>query len=100
MKRDLPGVFQNPIRKTFSNVQEVYKSEDTRSVYKGNDAKTILKKIDAIFSGKDFVYKKRVRITTRDGILEKDIVGKNGVALLTLDNQQIFIHDILDIEKI
>jgi len=64
------------------------------------DRKNILKEIDKIFKSSDFVYKSKVEITTKDGIIETNLVGKNGGSILTLDGKSIRITDIVDIKKL
>lgn len=93
----LPNVFANPIDKKIDNVQEYYQS--SRSSRELNP-KEVNKKINEIFGSLNHVYKSRVRITTKDGIKEEDIVGKTNVNLLTLDGKLISITDIVDIERL
>lgn len=99
MKKELPNVFANPLNKTFKNVQEVYYGNE-----KGNDRRmditTVITKINKIFASPHHVYKSRVRITLKDGIIEKEIVGKSNGYLLTINGENIKILDIEDIERL
>lgn len=95
---ELPKVYVNPIDKKFDNVQNIYTGQfQDRS---GEKDISLTSKINNIFSSKDFVYKKRVLITTINGKKEKIIVGKTNNALLTLSGEKININDIYDIDII
>ena len=94
---DKPKVFANPINKKIDNVQDLFRSDkDSRSI----NPVDVNKKINEIFASRNHVYKSRVRITLKDKVIEKEIVGKTNINLLTLDGDLIRITDILDIEKI
>ena len=95
--KDLPKVFAKPIEKDMRNNEEIFYS---RLFHERKDQKDILKEIDKIFGSKDFVYKSKVEITTKDGVFEEEIVGKSGSSLLTLDGKSISIPTILDIKKL
>lgn len=95
---ELPKVYVNPIDKKFDNVQSIY---DGKVLDRSKESDVSLStKINNIFSSRDFVYKKRVRITSINGKEEKVIVGKTNDALLTLNGERIKINDIYDIEII
>ena len=92
-----PRVYANPINKKIDNVQDLFRSDkDSRSI----NPVDVNKKINEIFASRNHVYKSRVRITLKDGVVEKEIVGKTNINLLTLDGNLIRITDILDIERI
>lgn len=92
----LPRVFANPINKEINNVQSTYYEGERTSISPQN----INRKINEIFAQKSHVYKSRVKITFKDHIVEKTIVGKTNINLLTIDGEMIKITDIIDIEKI
>ncbi len=92
----LPNVFASPIEKKLNNYQDMYRSSASVKAYNPKD---INKKINEIFASNNHVYKSKVNITTKDGLKEEVIVGKTSSSLLTIDNKQIKITDILDIEK-
>ncbi len=91
-----PRVFANPIDKQINNVQNLFRSNDSDR----SSPKDINKKINEIFAANNHVYKSRVKITLKDKVVEKDIVGKTNINLLTLDGELIKITDIINIEKI
>ena len=94
---DKPKVFANPINKKIDNVQDLFRSDkDSRSI----NPVDVNKKINEIFASRNHVYKSKVRITLKDAVVEKEIVGKTNINLLTLDGDLIRITDILDIERI
>ncbi len=92
-----PRVYANPINKKIDNVQDLFRSDkDSRSI----NPVDVNKKINEIFASRNHVYKSKVKITLKDGVVEKEIVGKTNINLLTLDGNLIRITDILDIERI
>lgn len=92
-----PRVYANPINKKIDNVQDLFRSDkDSRSI----NPVDVNKKINEIFASRNHVYKSKVRITLKDAVVEKEIVGKTNINLLTLDGDLIKITDIADIERI
>lgn len=92
-----PRVYANPINKKIDNVQDLFRSDkDSRSI----NPVDVNKKINEIFASRNHVYKSKVRITLKDAVVEKEIVGKTNINLLTLDGDLIRITDIVDIERI
>ena len=96
MKKDLPSVYSNPIEKEIKNNTEYYYG----SLRSENNIKpkNIIQQINNIFASKDFVYKKKVRVTTIDETTDVTLVGRNTTSLLTLENKTIPISNITDIE--
>lgn len=95
--KDLPSVSAFEITKKLNNSQErFYSNFDIMPKSKVN----VKAKINAIFSSNNHVYKSRVRITLKNDILERTIIGKTSLELLTLTGEKIKIADIIDIEKI
>ncbi len=95
--KDLPRVYANPIDKELNNYQKETKLSNE---FRHSSEKNLSMKIRDIFKSSNFIYKSRVRITTKEGQKEKVIVGKTENALLTMDGEKIKIIDIYDIEKI
>ena len=94
---DKPKVFANPINKKIDNVQDLFRSDkESRSI----NPVDVNKKINEIFASRNHVYKSKVKITLKDKVIEKEIVGKTNINLLTLDGNLIRITDIVDIERI
>ncbi len=98
MKKDLPSVFSNPIEKEIKNNTEYYYGSLKNNTLVRE--KNIMQEINHIFSSKDFVYKKQIRVTTIDNSFDVTLVGRNSSSLLTLDNKSIPISSITDIEVI
>lgn len=94
--KSLPNVFVSPIEKRLDNYQDIYRSSRSSIVY---NPREINKKINEIFASSKHVYKSKVKITTKDGVMDEEIVGKTNTSLLTIDNKVIRLTDILDIEK-
>lgn len=99
MKKELPNVFVNPLDKDINNTQEYFYSEKNLEE-RSSDINSVLTKINRIFNSPYHVYKSRVKITTRSGIFESDIVGKSNGKLLTLNGDAIKMVDIIDIERL
>ena len=96
--KDLPRVFANKIDESINNDQELFYGS-----VRGEDAKDdirVVKKINNIFASSHHVYKSRVRITLKNGIVEKVIVGKTSSELITIEGELIKIIDIVDIVKL
>lgn len=92
-----PRVYANPINKKIDNVQDLFRSDNDRKSINPVD---VNKKINEIFASRNHVYKSKVKITLKDGVIEREIVGKTNINLLTLDGDLIRITDIVDIERI
>lgn len=92
---NLPKVSAFAINKKLENVQERFYSSSPKL-----DRKVDVRgKINDIFSSYTHVYKSKVRITFKDDIEEKIIIGKTKEELLTLSGEKIRIDSIIDIEK-
>lgn len=92
-----PRVYANPINKKIDNVQDLFRSDSDN---RGVNPIDVNKKINEIFASRNHVYKSKVKITLKDGVIEREIVGKTNINLLTLDGDLIRITDIIDIERI
>ncbi len=101
MEKKLPKVFANKIDKNLNNNETVYYDKnEVRSEQKDNSSSifTVNQKINQIFSSARYVYKADVIITTKNGKMNKRIIGRNRNELITMDNEVINVNDILDIE--
>lgn len=103
MDKKLPNVFANHISKESSHNKNISYTVGTDRVadLKENDKPTfqnINQKINDIFSSTRYVYKADVNITLKDSVIKRKIIGKNGVHLITIDNELIPIADIVDIK--
>ena len=100
--KELPKVFEGKISDNLNNTQTMFYGNDRNNERnnKTPDSLTIIRKINNIFAAKDHVYKSKVRITLKDQIVDKVIVGKTSTNLLTITGETIKIVDIIDIEKI
>ena len=101
--KNLPSVFANNIQFGKGNNKLVYMS-DQASDEKIEEKhvlpnKTVNQKINEIMRSKNNSYKIPVSITTEDGVVIKNIIGKNSKNLITIDNELIAITDIIDIKK-
>ena len=97
--KDLPRVFAGHVSENVKNTQDFFYGNE-RSVDKKRDSISVVKKINNIFASPNHVYKSKVRITLKDKVIEKIIVGKTSTNLITMNGELINIVDIIDIEKI
>ena len=93
MKKKLPNIFKNNIKKPLNNNKKVFYSANN------NDRKEQSYSIDELFKQNE-IYKTSVLITLKNGTkLEKMIIGRSIKHLITKNNELIPIEDILLIEK-
>ena len=103
MKKKLPAVFPGKVRSDAgNNIKMTYvngeERKDTASVKVSGE--NVTQKINKIFNSKNYIYKADVVIKLKDGsTLNKRIVGKNNLHLITMDNELIPVTDIVDIER-
>lgn len=99
--RELPKVFANKIDKKIENNKTYCISKNEEKEEKNDRTykieKNINQKINEIFTSPRYVYKADVIITTKEGNIEKRIIGKDGNNLITIDNELISIDRIIDI---
>ena len=101
MEKKLPKVFANKIDKELKNNATVYYDKnEVRNEQKDNSNSifTVNQKINQIFSSARYVYKADVIITTKNGKVNKRIIGRNRNELITMDNEVINVNNILDIK--
>lgn len=102
MEKKLPKVFANKIDKELNNNETVYYNKNEERKIEEKDPLTSIltvnQKINQIFSSARYVYKADVIITTKNGKVNKRIIGRNRNELITMDNEVINVNDILDIE--
>ena len=87
VQKDLPAVFSNPIEKEINNNTEYYYGSLNNNEVRSKD---INKEINKIFASKDFVYKKRVRITMNDKVDEVKWVSRIILYSLLIINKFLF----------
>lgn len=101
MKKDLPKVYGLNVEHDTNSKMSYTKSdeEQVRSDDKKSDTyeKTVSQKIKEIFNSMNYIYKIDAVIVTKEGPITKRLVGRNKDYLITMDNEQILISDIIDI---
>ena len=100
----MPKVFANKIERKAGNNEDVYCSFDnnedrTVEVSSKLKGKNVNQKLNEIFNSSSYIYKADVKLTLKDGVVTKRIVGRNATHLITIDNELIPLTDIVDIEK-
>lgn len=95
MKNNFPKVYANKIDKKIDNSQEYTTVNDRK--YEPITKAELDKKISNIFKSDKYIYKIKVQIETNNGLIEKTIVGKNNIGLITLENEIINYNTIKDI---
>ena len=96
--KELPKLYTNTFNKQIDNSQNYtkikeYKENINLSKYELN------KKINNIFKSKNYIYKIRTIISTKNGIRNETLIGKTNNNLITINNELININDIIDIKK-
>ena len=104
MKKDLPGVFPGNVNSNAGNNSKVsYGDKEDRSTPTTKEVVkeiNINQKLNQIFNSSNYIYKADVEIKLKDGSkLNKRIIGKNNIHLITMNNELIPITDIIDIER-
>ncbi len=108
MKKELPKIYVNKIDKVLTNNKRVsygFKEEEP-SLEKRKEVNSIVQKsnmsveekITAIFDSPGYVYKASVLIKLKEGIVNKQIIGKNNTHLITIENELMPIKEIIDID--
>ena len=95
---NLPSVSAFEIKKKLNNSQDRFYGK--MSIPGASSNESIVRKINKIFSSKDFVYKSRCRVYFESDVKECTIVGKTSTYLLTLKGEKLPIKDIKNIEKV
>ena len=112
MEKKLPKVFANSIEKELNNNERVFYERSNNVEYESNEDVTKLnnknkisseftinQKINKIFGSSRYVYKADVEIKLKNGdVVNKKIIGRNKIELITMDNELIKILDIDDIK--
>ena len=96
MNKNLPKVFAVPIDKKISNNENLFRSSKTEI----KKDPVSISEINKIFNSKNYVYKTRVTITTKDKKEEIDVIGLKSDNLLTMDGRSIPISEIYEIKKV
>ena len=94
--KKLPKVYVSPIDKNLQNNKQLFYSKLSEE---SQNTKSILQKINDIFHSRNFVYKKDVLVTTKNGSKVISLVGRTNDALLSLDKEKILISDIIEIKE-
>lgn len=92
--KKLPKMYYNNIDKEIKNNNKTYNSMHDNNISNEYDVE---KKIQDIFNSPSYIYRINVTIVTNKGVMNKKIIGKNRDNLITIDNEQIPICNIIDI---
>ena len=96
MNKNLPKVFAVPIEKKITNNEDLYRSSKQEVPKKIIDKSEITR----LFNSKNYVYKTRVELTTKNKREEVEIIGLKNDNLLTMDGRVIPINEIYEIKKV
>ena len=94
--KKLPKVYVSPIDKDLQNNKQLFYSKLSEE---SQNTKSVIQKINDIFHSRNFVYKKDVLVTTKNGSKVISLVGRTNDALLSLDKEKILISDIMEIKE-
>lgn len=110
MNKKLPKIAALPINKKISHNKEVFYSKEERVelpvqkirptpiVFGKKDELEILEKINSVFHSTHHSFHIPVEITTKDKVYQTRLAGKFGNKILTMDDEEIFISDIIDFQ--
>ena len=103
MEKKLPGVFPGKVSSNAgNNIKMAYvgKEEKMEKKVAPISGENVNQKINKIFNANNYIYKADVEIKLKDGsVLNKRIVGKNNLHLITMENELIPVTDIVDIKR-
>lgn len=94
--KKLPKVYVSLIDKDLQNNKQLFYSKLSEE---SQNTKSVIQKINDIFHSRNFVYKKDVLVTTKNGSKVIPLVGRTNDALLSLDKEKILISDIIEIKE-
>ena len=94
--KKLPKVYVSPIDKDLQNNKQLFYSKLSEE---SQNTKSVIQKINDIFHSRNFVYKKDVLVTTKNGSKVIPLVCRTNDALLSLDKEKILISDIIEIKE-
>lgn len=103
MNNKIPKIYVNKIDKNIDNNKKIYYSiYDKEEVITEEiiNPKQMQNYINDLFKSRDFVYKKKFLIKTKDYEKEYTIISKSMDYLLTINGDKIYIKDIIDIKII
>ena len=89
--KKLPKVYVSPIDKDLQNNKQLFYSKLSEE---SQNTKSVIQKINDIFHSRNFVYKKDVLVTTKNGSKVIPLVGRT-----SLDKEKILISDIIEIKE-
>lgn len=92
MKKDLPNVFANKIDNNINNVQNVYHGSD-----RNYNIDEILNKLS---DSSRYIFNTSLEIITKSGKSIEKLALRGKDYLLTLNNQKIYLKDILGIKEV
>ena len=99
MNKKLPKIYKSSINKTINNNKKVdYVSKKVVSKNKDSDIFDINTKISDILNSNRHFFNTKVLIETKDKQYKTKLAGKIKDYIITLDNDIIFIKDIINIE--
>lgn len=99
MKKDLPKVYglnvehDTNTRMAYTKSGEENIKKEEKEIFK----KPINQKIKDLFNSTNYIYKIDAVIEMKDKVVSKRLVGRTSDYLITMENEQIPISEILDI---
>ena len=93
----LPNIFINDINKDINNCQKFYYTDKKEDILPNK--KWIKDSISKMINPKVHNFKQDVTIRLKDKVVDKTIISKDNISIMTLDGDNILIDDILDIKE-
>ena len=102
--KKVPKIFVNNLSKINNNKEVFYSYKDNDFEYEKEEViipneYEMQQKINKLFRGIDFIYKKKFHIKTINGEGTYTVISKSYDYLLTIDGEKILIRNIINIEE-
>lgn len=98
MKKEIPRIFVNKISKVNNNDEVYYSYKDSKNKECDINPINMRNRIEELFRGKDFIYKKRFHIKTKYDEKDYVVISKSYDYLLCINGEKIYIDNILEIK--
>lgn len=99
--KELPKIYKNNIDKNINNNKQLYYSgySNNNTIINTNSDIDVDLLIDGIFNNKTKVYNIPIIINTSNKIYDTYLVARTSNYLLTINQERIFIKDIISIKR-
>lgn len=107
--KKLPSIYKNSVEKSTNKKvfysaqernlgQEITTTEEVENLVRNMDASNVAEALDILFQRRKHAYTDEVEITTADRIYQTRLVFMTNEKLVTIDNEEIYLDDIISIQ--